>query len=138
MTRYAVIVPLVLVAIHAFGAPARAQVGPGFDLSWNTIDTGAGFGAGGNFEMEAVIGQPDAGSMTGGPFEIRGGFFGVPAGAPPCYPDCNGDGVADIADFGCFTNKFIVGDPYADCNGDGVLDIADFGCFVNAFIVGCP
>jgi hypothetical protein len=55
-----------------------------------------------------------------------------------CYPDCNGDGLLDISDFGCFNNKFLTGSPYADCNGDGILDISDYGCFTNAFIVGCP
>jgi hypothetical protein len=64
--------------------------------------------------------------------------------AVPCYPNCNGDfdpitllPILDIQDFGCFTNKFILGDPYADCNNDGILDISDFGCFTNAFINGC-
>jgi hypothetical protein len=56
----------------------------------------------------------------------------------PCYADCNLDGLLDISDFGCFTNKFITGNQYADCNADGVLDISDFGCFTNKFIVGCP
>jgi hypothetical protein len=55
-----------------------------------------------------------------------------------CYPDCNLDGVLDTSDFGCFTNKFILGDMYADCNGDLILDTSDFGCFSNSFIVGCP
>jgi hypothetical protein len=62
---------------------------------------------------------------------------GIPDGCE-CYADCNLDGVLDVSDFGCFTNRFIAGDGYADCNGDNVLDIADFGCFANAFIVGCP
>jgi hypothetical protein len=57
---------------------------------------------------------------------------------PECYADCDGVCPLDVSDFGCFTNKFIIGDPYADCNGDTLLDIADFGCFTNKFIVGCP
>jgi hypothetical protein len=55
-----------------------------------------------------------------------------------CYADCNADGLLDISDFGCFTNRFISGDPWADCNADGLLDISDFGCFSNQFIAGCP
>ncbi|MCC6660756.1 MAG: hypothetical protein IT437_07710 [Phycisphaerales bacterium] len=58
--------------------------------------------------------------------------------APPCYPDCNGDGVLNLSDFGCFTTKFALGDPYADCNGDGVRNLADFGCFTTKFALGCP
>ncbi|MCC6660015.1 MAG: hypothetical protein IT437_03925 [Phycisphaerales bacterium] len=55
-----------------------------------------------------------------------------------CYPDCNGDGALNLADFGCFTTKFALGDPYADCNGDGVRNLADFGCFTTRFALGCP
>ncbi len=55
-----------------------------------------------------------------------------------CYPDCNGDGTLNLADFGCFQTKFATQDPYADCNGDQVLNLADFGCFQTKFAVGCP
>jgi hypothetical protein len=55
-----------------------------------------------------------------------------------CYADCNGDGVLNLADFGCFQTKYALGDPYADCNGDGVRNMADFGCFQNVFALGCP
>jgi hypothetical protein len=55
-----------------------------------------------------------------------------------CYPDCNGDGVLGLADFGCFQTKFALGNMYADCNGDGVLGLADFGCFQTKFALGCP
>ena len=55
-----------------------------------------------------------------------------------CYPDCNGDGVLTVADFGCFQTKFVIGDPYADCNADGSLTVSDFGCFQTKFALGCP
>ncbi|MCC6661156.1 MAG: hypothetical protein IT437_09750 [Phycisphaerales bacterium] len=57
--------------------------------------------------------------------------------AATCYPDCNGDGVLTLSDFGCFTTKFALHDPYADCNGDGVLNLADLGCFSTKFGLGC-
>jgi hypothetical protein len=57
---------------------------------------------------------------------------------PPCYPDCNGDGVLGLADFGCFQTAFALGFSYADCNGDGQLNLADFGCFQTKFALGCP
>lgn len=60
------------------------------------------------------------------------------AAGPTCYPDCNGDGALNLADFGCFTTKFALGDPYADCNADTVLNLADFGCFTTRFALGCP
>ncbi|MCC6659874.1 MAG: hypothetical protein IT437_03210 [Phycisphaerales bacterium] len=55
-----------------------------------------------------------------------------------CYPDCNGDAVLNLSDFGCFTTKFALGDPYADCNGDSALNLSDFGCFTTKFALGCP
>ncbi len=58
--------------------------------------------------------------------------------AKNCYPDCNGDGNLNIADFGCFQTAFATGNMYADCNGDGNLNLADFGCFQTKFAIGCP
>ncbi|MCC6661787.1 MAG: agmatine deiminase family protein [Phycisphaerales bacterium] len=55
-----------------------------------------------------------------------------------CYADCNSDGVFNLADFGCFTTRFALGDSYGDCNGDGARNLADFGCFQTKFAVGCP
>ncbi len=55
-----------------------------------------------------------------------------------CYPDCNGNSLLTVADFGCFQAKFASGDPYADCNQSTTLTIADFGCFQSKFAQGCP
>ena len=55
-----------------------------------------------------------------------------------CYPDCNGDQQLNLADFGCFTTRFALGEPYADCNGDGARNLADFACFTTKFALGCP
>jgi hypothetical protein len=54
-----------------------------------------------------------------------------------CYPDCNGDTLLTVGDFGCFQTKFVQGDPYADCNGDTLLTVGDFGCFQTKFVQGC-
>ena len=56
----------------------------------------------------------------------------------PCYPDCNDDGQLNLSDFGCFTTKFALADPYADCNGDAALNLSDFGCFTTKFALACP
>ncbi len=61
----------------------------------------------------------------------------APAPAP-CYPDCNGDMLLNLADFGCFQTAFATGNMYADCNGDTILNLADFGCFQTKFAIGCP
>ncbi len=60
-------------------------------------------------------------------------------GLPPtleigcCYDDCNCDGQVSIADFICFQNRWLLGDPYADCNGSGTHTISDFICFQSCF-----
>jgi uncharacterized membrane protein len=66
------------------------------------------------------------------------------AGIPGCYANCDtstASPVLNIADFGCFINRFAAGDPYANCDGSTappVLNVADFACFLNAFAAGCP
>jgi len=46
-----------------------------FDLSWWTIDNGGKQSSGGSYSITGVIGQPDAGSMSGGNYAIEGGFL---------------------------------------------------------------
>jgi hypothetical protein len=43
--------------------------------SW-TVDGGGGYAAGGDLEVEATIGQPDAGLRAGGGMVLDGGFWG--------------------------------------------------------------
>jgi hypothetical protein len=65
-------------AIALLAGAVVAQVGGGFDLSWNTVDGGgATFSTGGGFAVGGTAGQPDAGQHTGGPFGLVGGFWGV-------------------------------------------------------------
>ncbi|MCC6661091.1 MAG: hypothetical protein IT437_09425 [Phycisphaerales bacterium] len=68
----------------------------------------------------------------------NGGNTYLLSNAVACYPDCNGDAALNLSDFGCFTTKFALGDPYADCNSDSVLNLSDFGCFTTKFALGCP
>ncbi len=118
------------------GASALGQVGPILDLSWNTIDGGGGTSTGSGFTLSGTIGQHDAGVMTGGGYEIAGGFW--PGGGKTCYPDCNNSDQLTVADFICFQSHFVLGNTYADCNQSGALTIADFICFQTKFVVGCP
>ena len=84
------------------------------------VDTGTGAAT-----MIGPTGQTDFRAMA---------FVSFPAA---CYPDCNGDAAINLSDFGCFTTKFALGDPYADCNGDAALNLSDF-CFTTKFALGCP
>ncbi len=56
--------------------PVLAQSGGGYDLSWNTVDSGGGtFSAGEDYRLGGTLGQPDAGAMAGGEFILSGGFW---------------------------------------------------------------
>ena len=59
------------------GAVVHAQTGGGYDLSWNTVDGGgAMFSTGGSYSLGGAIGQPDAGTLSGGGYTLVGGFWG--------------------------------------------------------------
>src|SRR5262252_9876859 len=134
-TRLALIIPAGLIA----ASPAVAQ----FDLSWNTIDGGGGTSSAGTFALAMTIGQPDAGSMSGGAFVLSGGFWAAGAGPASCYANCDGSTtppVLNVADFSCFLNRFAAGDSYANCDHSTtapILNALDFSCFLNAFAAGC-
>lgn len=65
------------------GAVAYAQVAGSFDLSWNTVDGGGGTSSiGGPYSLGGTIGQPDAGTLSGGSFTLDGGFWAAVAGTP--------------------------------------------------------
>ncbi|MFM9994379.1 MAG: hypothetical protein ACKVU4_01115 [Phycisphaerales bacterium] len=55
-----------------------------------------------------------------------------------CYPDCNDSGTLTVADFGCFQDRYVLGNLYSDCNASGTLTVADFGCFQGKYVLGCP
>ncbi len=74
------LVILILIALTASQtfAPASAQSGGGYDLTWNTMDGGGGmFSIGGTYQLGGTIGQPDAGTLSGGAYTLRGGFWGI-------------------------------------------------------------
>jgi hypothetical protein len=68
----------------------------------------------------------------------------APCTPPVCYANCDGSGAApilNIADFGCFLQKYAAADPYANCDASvtpPVLNVADFTCFLQKFGAGCP
>jgi len=54
---------------------ASAEPG-GYELTWSAIDGGGGVSSGGSFTVDGSIGQPEAGSMSGGGYTLGGGFWG--------------------------------------------------------------
>ncbi len=68
---------LLLAALLSLPALALAQSGGGYDLTWNTIDSGGcTFSSGGSYSLGGTIGQADAGISRGGAFALGGGFWG--------------------------------------------------------------
>ncbi len=124
-----------------FGLPAMAQVGGGFDLTWNTFDDGGYmWSAGGSYSLAGTIGQPDASTaaMTGGPFTLTGGFWFAAGACGSPRQDADLDGDVDMFDFldfqACFNGPNQTwqaqGDPAKcaclDHEDDGDVDMADF------------
>ncbi len=74
-----------LVLTAGIAAAVYAQAGGGYDLSWNTVDTGgATFAAGGGYTLSGTAGQPDAATWAGGGYRLTGGFWhAASAGATP-------------------------------------------------------
>lgn len=71
----AILILLGLTTSHTI-APASAQSGGSYDLTWNTFDSGgATFSTGGAFQLGGTIGQADAGTMSGGGYALNGGFW---------------------------------------------------------------
>ena len=83
MKRTLLIVMLVLALIDLRGfenleglSHAHAQTGGGYDLSWSTIDGGGMmFSTGGGYSLGGTMGQPDAGTLSGGGYTLAGGFW---------------------------------------------------------------
>src|SRR3977135_3203739 len=76
---------LLLLVVLSLAAPAlRAQ---NYSIDWFTIDGGGGTSTGGVYSVSGTIGQPDAGTMSGGNYTIERGFWGIIAAVqPPVAP----------------------------------------------------
>ena len=75
---------LIILGQGMSNSTATAQTGGGYDLTWNTYDSGGVMrSSGGSFILNGTIGQQDASNMLrGGLFTLYGGFW---AGIQPYY-----------------------------------------------------
>jgi hypothetical protein len=123
---------------------AASQVFGQFEINWHTVDGGGVMnstdGQPGGFELSDTIGQSDASpgapGMTGGGFELTGGFWfaRVPG-------DCNNDGGVDLLDYAdlraCLTGpgggSGGSGCACFDFDADGDTDLRDFAEFQTLF-----
>ena len=72
---------LFLVVLLLVAAPsARAQ---NFAIDWFSVAGGGNTSDGGVFSVSGSIGQPDAGTLSGGSFTLDGGFWGAASESQP-------------------------------------------------------
>lgn len=109
-----------------------------FEITRSTINGGGVMrSTGGDFELSGTIGQPDAGVMTGGEFQLAGGFW---FGLSPT--DCNEDGLINADDYEIFAacmlgpNLGIDASPCScfDVDGDGDITLSDFAVLQKNFV----
>lgn len=128
------------IAALALVASAHAQ----FDLAWHTIDAGgATFSSGGVFEIGGTIGQPDAGTLTGGIFELAGGFWAGSATNPCNLPgDLDHDRDVELSDLAALLAHFGVQNgatlAMGDIDGDTDVDLSDLATLLAHFGSICP
>jgi hypothetical protein len=64
---------LTLVAV-----PVIAETNATYDLSWWTVDSGGTTGlTSGSYILSGTAGQPDAGSLSSGDYDLAGGFWAI-------------------------------------------------------------
>ena len=70
--KHFLVIVLALFAV-LLAAPAASSAPADFAVDWFTLGSG-GESSGGGFALEGIIGQVAAGVMSGGGYEIQGGF----------------------------------------------------------------
>jgi hypothetical protein len=69
--------------ITLIAAPTFAQSGGGYDVTWYTVDGGGiTYCTSTDYKVGGTVGQPDAGSVSGEAYVVRGGFW------QPLGPQC--------------------------------------------------
>jgi hypothetical protein len=119
-----------------------ASLAQGAEITWHTIDGGGGTSGGGDLRISGTVGQPDAGQMSGGSFELSGGFWAAPAaGGAPCFGDLDGDNQVGLSDLSALLSNFGLpaGLTYedGDLDGDGDVDLADLADLLSSFGQDC-
>jgi hypothetical protein len=142
---------IILVVYSLIVTLSSAQTGGPYDLTWNTIDSGGdtstsgqysltgtigyagGQSSGGDFMLTSVIGQPEAGIISGGDYDLLGGFL---PGRPVC--------IVEFRHFARFAEYWLEMDceepdwcDGADLNQLDGVDLADLGLFIDEWLDYC-
>jgi hypothetical protein len=111
---------------------------PEYEVSRFSIDGGGIIQSiGGEFELSGTIGQFDSGQLTGGDYEVTGGFW---INLPPT--DCNDDGLVNFADHQQLSDCLLGPGgglsakpcPCYDVDGDRNVTLRDYGNLQSAFV----
>ena len=103
-------------------------LGQDYTMDWYTIDGGGvTFASGGDYELGGTMGQPDAGTLVGGEYTLKGGFW---------VGGCVTDGDCDDGDL-CTLDECVEGVCwnvpllYGDVDHNGVLNVFDVFCVLD-------
>ena len=113
--------------------PMWGQTGGDFELNWSTIGYAGGQSSGGDFMLTSVIGQPEAGIISGGDYDLFGGFL---PGRPVCTIEFHH--FARFAEhwleIGCEEPDWCGG---ADLNYLGDVNSVDLNLFIDEWLDYC-
>ncbi len=119
----------ILIICLLINVTVLGQSGGDYVISRSRVASGGGMSRGGQFVLSGTIGQPDAGYLGGGNYELLGGFW---VGGPLC--------IIEFEDFARFAIYWMQSgtDLPADLFEDGVIDYDDLLEFANLWLCICP
>ncbi len=100
-----------------------------YQISRHTIDGGGGVSSGGQYIVRGTTGQADAGVISGGDYELLGGFW---SGVPVCIVDFHH--YAKFAEYWLESGSDLPADLYED----NAVDFFDLKLFVDEWLYYCP
>jgi hypothetical protein len=131
--------PIALIPALALSGLGLVAIAQEYEITRFTIDGGGVMHSTepGGLELSGTIGQPDAGTMTGGGLELSGGFW-----FPLAPTDCNDDGVVGLPDYQDFESCLSGPGGLSavdecrcfDVDGDGIVTMLDFSTLQIQFV----
>ena len=116
---------IIIFSVLTLAAPVFGD----YKISWHTIDGGGGVSSGGAYIIRGTAGQPEAAVISGGQYELLGGFW---PGEPMCFVDFGH--FARFADYWLESGSGLPADLYED----DIVDWLDVDEFVYEWLYYCP